>query len=323
MAPMTLDHTMVAQDLDKTNQLIVRQLRSKIPLIEELGLHITQSGGKRLRPLLVLLGSKLFDYTGEAHITLAAMIELIHTATLLHDDVVDASTLRRGKETANSIWGNQASVLVGDYLYSQAFQMMVSLQNFKIFETLATATKTIAEGEILQLENCHNPDTTEEKYMEVIRCKTGTLFAAAAQMGAILCHREEIESQKMHQYGAHLGTAFQLIDDALDYAADPTLTGKNLGDDLAEGKPTLPLIHALKHGSVQEKNMIRHALSNSDQAHLSEILSAIESTKAIAYTYSAAKIEADKAKAQLAYLPNNEYRQALLSLVDFAVDRRF
>src|SRR3990167_1684521 len=227
-------NSLVSDDLVATDSIILQQLASSIPLIQELGLHITQSGGKRLRPLIVLLGAKLFNYEGTQHLTLAAMIELIHTATLLHDDVVDNSTLRRGKKTANAIWGNQASVLVGDYLYSQAFQMMVSLQNFKVFETLSIATRTIAEGEILQLENCHNPDTTEEKYMDVIRYKTGTLFAAAAQMGPVLVQQDSAV-QAMAEYGLHLGTAFQLIDDALDYQADPVMTGKNLGDDLAEG----------------------------------------------------------------------------------------
>jgi octaprenyl-diphosphate synthase len=235
--------------------------------------------------------------------------------------VVDESKLRRGKPTANALWGNQASVLVGDFLYSQAFQMMVGLNNFTVFNTLARAIRTIAEGEILQLQNCHNPDTTEAAYLEVIRCKTGTLFAAAAQMGAILCERSPAEVAAMADYGLTLGTAFQLVDDALDYCADTQLIGKNIGNDLAEGKPTLPLIYALKMGTPAQQSLIRMAISQGGTQELAQVLETIATTKAIEYTYAAAKHYTQQAKQILATMPESTYHQALLTLADFALER--
>ncbi len=231
-------------------------------LINELGRYIINSGGKRLRPLLVLLAARACGYQGKQHLELAAVIEFIHTATLLHDDVVDASDLRRSNQTANAIWGNEAAVLVGDFLYSRSFEMMVSIGSMRVMEILSTTTNIIAEGEVLQLLNCHDPDTTEERYRDVIRYKTAKLFEASAQLGAVLGKQPQTIEQAMARYGMHLGTAFQLIDDALDYGSSGDDIGKNIGDDLAEGKPTLPLIHAMRNGTPEQVEAIRQAIEN-------------------------------------------------------------
>ncbi|MDH3563306.1 MAG: polyprenyl synthetase family protein, partial [Gammaproteobacteria bacterium] len=253
---------LVRDDLRAVDREIEARLQSDVALINQMGSYIVQSGGKRLRPVLVLLGSRAFGYQGHDHIRLAAIIEFIHTATLLHDDVVDASELRRGHTTANTIWGNEASVLVGDFLYSRAFEMMVEVGSMRIMEILAHTTNTIAEGEVLQLLNCHDAETTEQRYLEVVSRKTAKLFEAAARIGAILGGQPEATETALAAYGMHLGVAFQLVDDALDYSASPEDTGKNLGDDLAEGKPTLPLIHAINTGTPEQSQLLRKAIEN-------------------------------------------------------------
>lgn len=311
----------VTDDMAAVNRLIGTRLRSDVVLINQLGGYIVNSGGKRLRPLLVLLAARACGYRGEGHIQLAAIIEFIHTATLLHDDVVDASQLRRGHETANAVWGNEASVLVGDFLYSRAFEMMVELDSLRILEILARATNTIAEGEVLQLLNVHNPDTTEEQYLQVILSKTAKLFEAGAQLGALIAGQPPDIEQALAAYGLHLGTAFQLIDDVLDYSADAVATGKNIGDDLAEGKPTLPLIYAMEHGSERDSSCVREAIEAGGRDRIEAVLAAIRETDAIRYTRRAAQGEADKALAALALLPPSTYRDSLESLARFSVDR--
>ena len=315
--------TLVQADSKAVNQLILARLSSDVALINELGRYIINSGGKRLRPLLVLLASRACGYHGEHHIELAAVIEFIHTATLLHDDVVDASDLRRGNETANAIWGNEAAVLVGDFLYSRSFEMMVSVGSMRVMEILSTTTNVIAEGEVLQLLNCHDPDTTEDLYRDVIRYKTAKLFEASAQLGAVLGNQPQAIERAMARYGMHLGTAFQLIDDALDYGSSGENIGKNIGDDLAEGKPTLPLIYAMRNGSPQQVKAIRQAIENGGRSHIKTVLEAIESTNAIAYTAQAAQREADMAIEALADLPAGSYKEALYGLAEFSVNRSY
>lgn len=322
---MDLDdvHALVAEEMAEVNSLIQQRLNSEVVLINQLGHYIVNSGGKRLRPLLVLLSAKAFSYEGSQHIELSAIIEFIHTATLIHDDVVDASEMRRGKETANTIWGNEASVLVGDFLYSRAFEMMVDLGIMRVMEVMAKATNVIAEGEVLQLLNCHDADTSEQRYLDVIRCKTAKLFEAAAQLGAILCRTPGPDEQAMKRYGMHLGTAFQLIDDVLDYRACTIQTGKNLGDDLAEGKPTLPLIYAMCHGTGEQTAIIRTAIESGGREHINAVMQAIESTGALTYTARAAAVEAEKAITALDDIPPSTYKDALLALARFAVHRTY
>lgn len=303
--------------------LIQRRLHSAVVLINQLGHYIINSGGKRLRPVVVLLSARAFDYRGSEHINIAAIIEFIHTATLLHDDVVDASDLRRGQKTANNIWGSEASVLVGDFLYSRAFEMMVDVNSMRVMEILARTTNTIAEGEVMQLLNCHDPDTTEERYLEVIRNKTAKLFEAATQLGAVLCHRPAAEEEAMATYGMHLGTAFQLTDDVLDYSASSEDLGKNIGDDLAEGKPTLPLIYAMRSGTPPQAKVIRNAIEDGGRGNLTEVIDAIESSGAIKYTAQLARREADKAVQAVKRIPVSPYQEALLKLAKFAVDRTY
>jgi octaprenyl-diphosphate synthase len=305
------------------DRLILERLRSDVALINELGRYIVSSGGKRLRPLLVLLAARACGYQGHNHIELAAVIEFIHTATLLHDDVVDASDLRRGRQTANAIWGNEAAVLVGDFLYSRSFEMMVGIGNMRVMEILSRTTNIIAEGEVLQLLNCHDPETTEERYRDVIRYKTAKLFEASAQLGAVLGNQPEHIEQAMTRYGMHLGTAFQLIDDALDYGSSKEDIGKNIGDDLAEGKPTLPLIHAMRHGTPAQVSAIRTAIENGGLDQLDTVMQAIESTQAIAYTSQSAQDEADLAIEALADLPAGPYKEALYGLAEFSVNRSY
>jgi octaprenyl-diphosphate synthase len=314
---------LVEADLAATDAAIETCLHANIPLITQIGKHLIQSGGKKLRPLVVLLGAHAFGYQEKNHIPIAAIIELIHSATLLHDDVVDSSELRRGQKTANVIWGNSASVLVGDFIYSRAFQMMAKINNLQILSTLADATNTIASGEILQLLNCKNPDTDETRYLDVIHAKTGTLFATAAPMGAILCARTEHEVHLMAQYGKHLGIAFQLIDDALDYSTNSETLGKNQADDLAEGKPTLPLLYALKHGTTEQMLCIRNAIEHADRSNLDVILATIESTGAIQYTYDTAQKHVDKALSYLSEIPDSLYKNALSDLANFAIQRKY
>ena len=314
---------LVHADSKAVNQLILTRLSSDVALINELGRYIINSGGKRLRPLLVLLAARACGYQGKHHVELAAVIEFIHTATLLHDDVVDASDLRRGNETANAIWGNEAAVLVGDFLYSRSFEMMVSVGSMRVMEILSTTTNVIAEGEVLQLLNCHDPDTSEDLYRDVIRFKTAKLFEASAQLGAVLGDQPTVIEQAMARYGMHLGTAFQLIDDALDYGSAGNDIGKNIGDDLAEGKPTLPLIYAMRNGTTEQVKAIRRAIENGGRSHIQAVLEAIESTNAIAYTAEAAQREADTAIEALAELPASPYKEALYGLAEFSVSRSY
>jgi len=314
-------YSLVADDRQAVDALIRQRLHSEVVLINQISHYIINSGGKRMRPVLVLLSARAFGYSGKDHLELAAVIEFIHTATLLHDDVVDASELRRGRDTANAVWGNEASVLVGDFLYSRAFQMMVSVQNMRVMEILAQATNTIAEGEVKQLLNVHNIETTEEVYLDVIRSKTAKLFESAAQLGAVLAGRPAEEEQALAAYGMYLGTAFQLIDDALDYSSSAEELGKNIGDDLAEGKPTLPLLYTLHNGNEVQRTLIRSVIEEGGKDRISEVIAAIESTGAIAYTSRSAQIEADKAIAQLAIIPYSPYKEALIALAHFAVSR--
>jgi octaprenyl-diphosphate synthase len=313
--------SLVREDLQAVDQLMREQLRSEVALINQLSGYIIESGGKRLRPLTLLLATRACGYEGSAHIDVAAVVEFIHTATLLHDDVVDESTLRRGQDTANAIWGNEASVLVGDFLYSRAFQMMVAVRSMRVMDIMANTTNTIAEGEVMQLLHCHDPDITEERYMEVIHCKTAKLFAAAAQLGAVLPERPQREEMALAEYGSHLGAAFQLIDDVMDYSASAAEIGKNIGDDLAEGKPTLPLIYAMRHGTVEEARVIREAILQGGRENIGTVGNTIESTGAIAYTARLAKREADLAVAALKPLPESSYSKALASLARFSVNR--
>lgn len=314
---------LVRADSLAVDRLILERLRSDVALINELGRYIVNSGGKRLRPLLVLLAARACGYQGNAHIELAAVIEFIHTATLLHDDVVDASDLRRGNQTANAIWGNEAAVLVGDFLYSRSFEMMVSVGSMRVMEILSRTTNIIAEGEVLQLLNCHDPDTTEARYRDVIRYKTAQLFEASARLGAVLGEQPEHIERAMACFGMHLGTAFQLIDDALDYGASGEDIGKNIGDDLAEGKPTLPLIHAMRNGTPEQVTAIRAAIENGGLENIDTVLSAIESTQAIAYTSQSAQEEVDLAIEALAELPAGPYKEALYGLAEFSVNRSY
>lgn len=314
---------LIQTDLDSTDRLIERQLNSTIPLINQLSQHIIHSGGKRLRPMLVLLSAKAFGYQGDKHITLAAIIELIHTATLLHDDVVDGSSLRRGKQTANDIWGNPASVLVGDYLYSRTFQMMVEIGAMPVMTLLSQATNTIAEGEVLQLLNRHNAHITEADYLQIISNKTGALFSVATQLGAVLSERSTVEIEAMTHFGLLLGMAFQIADDLMDYQAAADVIGKNIGDDLAEGKTTLPLIYALKHGNAEQRSLIEAAITQASTEKLPEILKVIESTGAMQYTYEIAQAKANQASQQLSIIPDSAYRNALLGLAQFAIKRHY
>jgi octaprenyl-diphosphate synthase len=320
---MNLEDILVLTQADRlaVDQEIHQRLHSDVALINQLGNYIINSGGKRLRPLIVLLASRACGYGGEAHVRLAAIVEFIHTATLLHDDVVDGSELRRGQSTANAVWGNEASVLVGDFLYSRSFEMMVTLRNMRVMEILSKATNTIAEGEVMQLLNCHDPDISEESYLLVIRSKTAKLFEAAAQLGAVVSGQEGAAETALAAYGMHVGTAFQLIDDVLDYQADRQTLGKNLGDDLAEGKPTLPLIHAMRHGNAQQRELLRTAIERGGLDQITAVVAAIESTGSIAYTARRAETEANLATEALAAIPESPYKQALRALAHFSVHR--
>lgn len=323
MAITTIEHInlLISDDMDKLNACIQTRLHSEVVLINQIGGHIINSGGKRLRPIIHLLSAKALAYKGSQHVDLSAIIEFIHTATLLHDDVVDNSDLRRGEDTANALWGNAVSVLVGDFLYSRAFEMMVEIDRMQIMGILSKATNTIAEGEVLQLLNCHDPDTTEERYLEVIHSKTAKLFEAASELAVVLCDRPTEEQQSMAKYGMHLGCAFQLIDDVLDYTSSAEDMGKNLGDDLAEGKPTLPLIYTMRKGTEEQAKMVREAIETGGLDKIEQIHEAIHSSGAIVYTSACAKNEAKLAIAALEFLPDSEYKDALIFLADFSVNR--
>lgn len=323
---MSIDHIkkLIGPDMEAMDEVIRVKLHSDVVLVRQVGEYIINSGGKRLRPALVILSSGAFGYTGRYHHDLAAIIEFIHTATLLHDDVVDASELRRSKATANALFGNAASVLVGDFLYSRAFQMMVEVDNMRIMQVLADATNTIAEGEVLQLLNCRNPDVNEENYLQVIRYKTAKLFEAATRLGAILSNVTTEEEESMAAYGMHLGTAFQLTDDMLDYSGDYHDTGKNLGDDLAEGKPTLPLIYAMKTGSKKQAETVSKAIQNGGkEGALEAVLQVIHETDALGYARKKAEAESCMATEAISLLPDSHYKECLLQLATFAVARNY
>ena len=310
------------EDMAAVDRLISASLESDVALVSQVSHYIVASGGKRLRPLIVLLAARAFGYEGEQHVRAAAIIEFIHTATLLHDDVVDSSSRRRGKDSANTVFGNQASVLVGDFLYSRAFQMMVEIGRMRVMQILADATNTIAAGEVLQLMNVHDPDTTEDSYRQVIYRKTARLFEAGAQIAAVLAERSGEDEAAMIEYGRNLGMAFQLVDDALDFDASPDELGKNLGDDLAEGKATLPLIYAMQHGQAAEREVIRNAILEGGLDDLERIQAIIESTRALQYTAARAQEAADVAIGALSDIPDSDYKQALIALAEFSVRRR-
>jgi octaprenyl-diphosphate synthase len=312
---------LISTDMQNVNSLIQKRLHSEIVLVNQLSHYIIASGGKRLRPMLSLLAARACGYSGEKHINIAAIIEFIHTATLLHDDVVDESDMRRGKDTANNIWGNQAAVLVGDFLYSRSFEMMVDVGEMRVMEILASTTNIIAEGEVLQLLNCNDPDTDEARYLEVIYSKTAKLFEAACQLGAVLAGLPEKDEEAIAQYGIHLGTAFQLVDDILDYSASASKMGKNVGDDLAEGKPTLPLIIALERSSGDDALLIRKAIEEGGLDKIDKIMKIIKHTNALAYSADIAKKEVIKANACLNCLPKTPYKKALESLSWFSISR--
>ena len=310
-------------DREAVDREINRRLNSDVALINQLGAYIIHSGGKRLRPLLVTLSARALGYAGDRHVALAAIIEFIHTATLLHDDVVDASEMRRGQSTANMVWGNEASVLTGDFLYSRAFEMMVEVGSMRVMEIMAKTTNIIAEGEVLQLLNCHDPEVTEENYLRVIYSKTAKLFEAAARLGAVIGEQPPAIEDAMAKYGMHLGTAFQLVDDMLDYTADSKALGKNVGDDLAEGKPTLPLLYALRTGSAAQQQLLRAAIEQGGLDRIEAVMAAIESTGANAYTARKAEDEARCAAEALTAIPESPYKQALLDLARFSVHRTY
>jgi octaprenyl-diphosphate synthase len=316
-SPMSL----MAADMREVDGVIQRRLASEVALIDQISHYIIGAGGKRIRPLLVLLFSSALGFKGRERFELAATVEFIHTATLLHDDVVDESGLRRGRETANALFGNAASVLVGDFVYSRAFQMMVSLNRMRVLEVLADATNVIAEGEVLQLMNMHDPDLAVEDYLRVIRFKTAKLFEASARLGAVLAESDPAVEEACADYGRSLGTAFQLVDDLLDYEGSSSEMGKNVGDDLREGKPTLPLLLAMERGTAAERDLIRHAIEHGEVARLAEIVEIVRRTGAIGATRDAARLEAAKARASLNLLDASTYRDALLDLCERAVDR--
>ncbi|MDR3087566.1 MAG: octaprenyl diphosphate synthase [Azoarcus sp.] len=313
----------VADDMKAVDALIRARLHSDVVLIRQVAEYIIHSGGKRLRPALLLFAANALKYRGTHHHELAAVVEFIHTSTLLHDDVVDESELRRGNKTANALFGNAASVLVGDFLYSRAFQMMVSVNNMRVMQVLAEATNVIAEGEVLQLLNCHDADVTVDGYLQVIRCKTAKLFEAAARLGGILANAAPEIEQALADFGMHLGTAFQIIDDVLDYSADEAETGKHLGDDLAEGKPTLPLIHVMQHGSAEQATRTRRAIESGGREDFDVVLEAIQATGALDAARRHARAETDLAVAALHLLPASIFKDVLLELSDFAVARGF
>lgn len=315
-------HAAVAEDFAAVDRTILAQLGSRVPLVETIGHYIIDSGGKRLRPLLVLLAARALGYAGERHVTLATLIEFMHTSTLLHDDVVDESSLRRGRETANEHWGNAPSVLVGDFLYSRSFQMMVEVGSMRVMQILSAATCTIAEGEVLQLTNIGNPEVDEAAYFETIQGKTAMLFEAASHSGAVLAEADPAQEEALRCYGRDLGLAFQLVDDLLDYQGDAGTMGKNVGDDLAEGKPTLPLIHAMHVGTPDQAELVRQAIRQGGLERLDEVLAIVRETGALDYTRGRAEEMASRALAQLDALPPSRYRDSMARLARLAVDRQ-
>lgn len=319
----TAIYSLITNDMQAVDAVIRARLYSDVPLVRQIAEYIIAGGGKRLRPALLLLSAGALQYSGKHHHELAAVVEFIHTATLLHDDVVDESALRRGRDTANAQFGNAASVLVGDFLYSRAFQMMVGVGSMRVMQVLADATNVIAEGEVLQLMNCHNPDLAVEDYLQVVRYKTAKLFEASARLGAILGAANPAMEEGFAAYGMHLGTAFQIADDVLDYSGQEGELGKSLGDDLAEGKPTLPLIHVMKAGNPEQAEVVRSALEQGGREAFPEVIRAVKETGGLDAALEVATGEADRAKQALASLPDSQYRDALLQLASFAVARRF
>jgi octaprenyl-diphosphate synthase len=312
---------LISADMKAVNEVIRLRLHSDVPLVNQIAEYIINAGGKRIRPQLVLLIANAHRYQGRHHHELAAVVEFIHTATLLHDDVVDESSLRRGRQTANALFGNAASVLVGDFLYSRAFQMMVAVDNIRVMRILADATNVIAEGEVLQLLNMHDPDVTEERYLQVIRSKTAKLFEAAAQLGALVAGASDTDIEAAAEYGRSLGTAFQLIDDVLDYSGNATEIGKNVGDDLREGKATLPLIFLIQNGTPEQRELVRSCIENGDEQHFDDILAAITTSGALDYTRREAEKSAQRASAAILSLADSPFKDSLLQLSTFAVKR--
>jgi len=319
--PLEDIRALVKGDLAAVDDMIRARLKSSVPLVDQVAEHIIGGGGKRLRPLLSVLSGRACNIQNDKHIDAAVFIEFVHTATLLHDDVVDGSQKRRGRATANNIFGNQASVLVGDFVYSRAFQMMATVGSLRVMEIMADATNVIAEGEVLQLMNAHDPETTEQRYLEVIYRKTGRLFEAGAEVAAVLAGAPAAHQAALAAFGKHLGTAYQLIDDVLDYRSDPATRGKNLGDDLAEGKPTLPLLHALRHGNDEQRALIRLAIEQGGLAQLGPIVEAIETTGGLDYAVSFAQRETTAALAALAALADTPFSRGLAALARFAQER--
>lgn len=314
-------NALISADMAAVDAVIRRRLHSDVVLVRQVAEYIVNSGGKRLRPVLVLLAAGALSYRGTAHHELAAVVEFIHTATLLHDDVVDESALRRGRDTANAVFGNAASVLVGDFLYSRAFQMMVEIDDMRIMRVMADATNIIAEGEVLQLMNCHDADVDEARYLQVIRYKTAKLFEAAARLGGILGNHGQAAEDGLAAYGMHLGTAFQIVDDVLDYSGAEAETGKHLGDDLAEGKPTLPLIHVMQHGAPEQAACVRHAIETGGRDQFAAVLAAVRASGALEHALTQARREAEMARQAISGLPDSNYRDALVDLTVFAVER--
>lgn len=319
--PLEQIYSLIGDDMRAVDAVIRERLYSDVVLVRQVAEYIISAGGKRMRPALVLLAAGCLGYKGGQQHELAAVVEFIHTATLLHDDVVDESSLRRGRDTANAMFGNAASVLVGDFLYSRAFQMMVQCDDMRVMRILSDATNVIAEGEVLQLMNCHDADVDESRYLQVIRYKTAKLFEAAAQLGAILGHATTEQEAGLAAYGMHLGTAFQLIDDVLDYSGEEADTGKHIGDDLAEGKPTLPLIYVMEHGTEAQAAIVRHAIESGGRDDFPAVLAAIRGSGALEHTRRCAIDSAQQAKTAIASLPDTTYKKCLLDLADFAAQR--
>lgn len=320
---LSIIHSCIAEDMREVDSVIRLSLHSEVTLVNQVAEYIINSGGKRLRPILVLLTAGLFGNIEQQHHQLAAVVELIHTSTLLHDDVVDESSRRRGQSTANALFGNAASVLVGDFVYSRTFQMMVAVKNMRVMEVLSNATNVIAEGEVLQLLNVHNADITDEDYLRVIHYKTAKLFEAATQLGAIISQANPEDEAALALYGMHLGTAFQLIDDILDLSGNSEEIGKNLGDDLAEGKPTLPLLYAMRNSGTQQSQLIRNAIEQGGLEHLPQVIEAVNNSGALAHVRKLAEIEVEKCRRAIAHFPESAFKQAMLALAEFAVKRSF
>ncbi len=318
-------YSVVADDFDAVNRFILEHLDSSVPLIKEVGEYIVGSGGKRLRPLVSILSARACGYTGAQHVDVAAIIEFLHTATLLHDDVVDESGMRRGRPTVNAVWGNAASVLVGDFLISRSFQLVVAVGNRHLMDILADSTNIISEGEVLQLINCRDPDTSEERYMRVIHHKTAKMFESAAETGAVLGDAGDDPALRaaLAAYGRHLGIAFQLVDDVLDYVGDADELGKNVGDDLAEGKPTLPLIYTIREGSPAQANMIKQAILSGGLDKLEEIVTTVQQSGGLQYTIEKARQQTALAIQSLEAVPASAYKEALVQLANEAVSRQF